>query len=121
MNRLAPVSEEPLNEENSATNSTKKAQTWRNWFRDHFPQLFHKKSGLKILLSVLGCPLFPVLVHPKHHISQVSSRYLVHLLRVHLVIQFKSSDAGNLLSLADRFSFYPIFVVFYHDNFAFPR
>ncbi|KAI3471508.1 hypothetical protein Pfo_028158 [Paulownia fortunei] len=74
MNRLAPVSEEPINEENSrSTNCTKKAQTWRNWLSNHFPQLFHKKCDLKILLSVLGCPLFPVSVHPKHSITQVSS------------------------------------------------
>ncbi|KAL2464756.1 hypothetical protein Fot_52712 [Forsythia ovata] len=73
MNRLAPLSEEPLNEEDSATNCSKKAQTWRNWLKNHFPLLFNKKSDLKILLSVLGCPLFPVSVHPKQSITEVSS------------------------------------------------
>ncbi|GER52448.1 hypothetical protein STAS_29907 [Striga asiatica] len=74
MNRLAPVSEEPINEENSKKNwTTKKAQTWRNWLSNHFPQLFNKKSDLKILLSVMGCPLFPLSVNPKHALTQVSS------------------------------------------------
>ncbi|KAK4413087.1 hypothetical protein Salat_2955900 [Sesamum alatum] len=69
--RLAPVSEEPISEDNSTTIcSSKKHQTWRNWLNltnFHFPNLFHKKSHhLKILLSVVGCPLFPVnaLLHP---------------------------------------------------------
>ncbi|KAL3637344.1 hypothetical protein CASFOL_019643 [Castilleja foliolosa] len=73
MNRLAPVSEEPINEDNSNSNRTKKSQTWRNWLTNHFPQFFHKKCDLKILLSVLGCPLFPVSVIPKHALTQVSS------------------------------------------------
>ncbi|XP_042048415.1 uncharacterized protein LOC121794354 [Salvia splendens] len=78
MNRvsLAPVSEELSNEESCS----KKAQTWTNWLRNHFPQLFHKKSDLKILLSVLGCPLFPVSVDSLLPISQVSSsaQYIIH-------------------------------------------
>ncbi|XP_047960611.1 uncharacterized protein LOC125205608 [Salvia hispanica] len=78
MNRvsLAPVSEELSNEESCS----KKAQTWTNWLRNHFPQLFHKKSDLKILLSVLGCPLFPVSVDSHLPISQVSSsaQYIIH-------------------------------------------
>ncbi|KAG8371807.1 hypothetical protein BUALT_Bualt12G0001600 [Buddleja alternifolia] len=83
-NRLAPVSEEPIDDEdNSRSTSTncnnkkKKAaaHTWKHWLTNHFPLLFHKKSDLKVLLSVLGCPLFPLSVHhhPKHPISQVSS------------------------------------------------
>ncbi|XP_059289389.1 uncharacterized protein LOC132042898 [Lycium ferocissimum] len=74
MSRLAPLSEVPTNEEESDSCSSKKAQTWRNWLRTHLPLLFiSKKSDLRILLSVLGCPLFPVSFHPKISITQVSS------------------------------------------------
>ncbi|CAN4096695.1 unnamed protein product [Withania somnifera] len=69
MSRLAPLSEVPTNEEESDS-SSKKTQTWRNWFRTLF---ISKKSDLRILLSVLGCPLFPVSFHPKIPITQVSS------------------------------------------------
>lgn len=72
MNRLATLSEEPLNEEDSAANCSKKALTWRNWLKNHFPLLFNKKSDLKILLSVLGCPLFPVSVNPEQPFTEVS-------------------------------------------------
>nr|XP_007145721.1 hypothetical protein PHAVU_007G262500g [Phaseolus vulgaris]ESW17715.1 hypothetical protein PHAVU_007G262500g [Phaseolus vulgaris] len=67
MGRLAPLSEEPINEENEGNNNSKKClQSWRNWnwIKTHFSLLFNKKSNLKILLSVLGCPLFPLPVHP---------------------------------------------------------
>ncbi|KAH1262110.1 hypothetical protein GmHk_02G004805 [Glycine max] len=65
MGRLAPLSEEPINEENEGynnSNSKKCLQSWRNWnwIKTHFSLAFNKKSNLKILLSVLGCPLFPV-------------------------------------------------------------
>ncbi|KAL0359359.1 UNVERIFIED_CONTAM: hypothetical protein Sangu_0785300 [Sesamum angustifolium] len=74
--RLAPVSEEPISEDNSTITTTfKKSQTWRNWLTLTLT-LFHKKSDLKILLSVVGCPLFPVSLHPTNSISimsQVSS------------------------------------------------
>ncbi|KAJ8528564.1 hypothetical protein K7X08_037235 [Anisodus acutangulus] len=74
MSRLAPLSEVPTNEEESDSSSSKKAQTWRNWLRTHMSLLFiTKKSDLRILLSVLGCPLFPVSFHPKIPITQVSS------------------------------------------------
>ncbi|KAL0452922.1 UNVERIFIED_CONTAM: hypothetical protein Slati_1270300 [Sesamum latifolium] len=86
MNRrlsLAPVSEEPISEDNSITTTTttiKKSQTWRNWlsFTTLTNLLFHKKSDLKILLSVVACPLFPLSLHPTPtisipNISQVSS------------------------------------------------
>lgn len=70
MSRLAPLSEEPSNEENNSSRS-RKGQSWRNWFKNHFNPL-SKKSDLKILLSVLGCPLFPLSVNPKEPLSQVS-------------------------------------------------
>ncbi|KAL0405046.1 UNVERIFIED_CONTAM: hypothetical protein Sradi_2145400 [Sesamum radiatum] len=78
--RLAPVSEEPISEDNSITATTtaiKKSQTWINWLSFTLTNLlFHKKSDLKILLSVVACPLFPVSLHPTTsipNISQVSS------------------------------------------------
>ncbi|RZB91498.1 uncharacterized protein LOC114367384 [Glycine soja] len=70
MGRLAPLSEEPINEENEGYNNNsnpkKCLQSWRNWnwIKTHFSLVLNKKSNLKILLSVLGCPLFPVPVHP---------------------------------------------------------
>ena len=74
MGRLAPLSEEPINAEDDNTNSSKKGrgQTWRNWIKTHFSLVFNKKSDLKILLSVLGCPLFPVPVHPKQPFNEVN-------------------------------------------------
>ncbi|KAF3962963.1 hypothetical protein CMV_012586 [Castanea mollissima] len=75
MGRLAPLSEEPINAEDDNTSSSKKGrgQTWRNWIKTHFSLVFNKKSDLKILLSVLGCPLFPVPLHPKQPLNEVSS------------------------------------------------
>ncbi|XP_052176520.1 uncharacterized protein LOC127790842 isoform X2 [Diospyros lotus] len=79
--RLSPLTEEPiineLEESSSTSSSSKKAQTWRNWLKS---LLFSKKhSHLKILLSVLACPLFPVSLHDSNininqpSFSQVSS------------------------------------------------
>lgn len=79
MSRLAPLSEDPVSEEDSKNCSTK-AQSWTKWLKAHFSlHIFNKKSDLRILLSVLGCPLFPLSVHPKHPITQVSSsaQYIV--------------------------------------------
>ncbi|KAL6997529.1 hypothetical protein U1Q18_007655 [Sarracenia purpurea var. burkii] len=73
MSRLAPLSEEPINEDDESSNCSKKGQPWRNWIKSHFSILFNKKSDLKILLSVLGCPLFPVSVHYKQPFTPVSS------------------------------------------------
>ncbi|EOY09607.1 hypothetical protein QUC31_010426 [Theobroma cacao] len=72
MSRLAPLSEEPINEEDSA-NCSKKGLSWKNWLKTHFSLVFNKKSDLKILLSVLGCPLFPVSILSKPPINEVSS------------------------------------------------
>ncbi|XP_057529580.1 uncharacterized protein LOC130808138 [Amaranthus tricolor] len=69
MSRLAPLSEEPFNEEETRKLS-KKTHAWKNWVKNLF---FHKKSDLKILLSVLACPLFPVSLQPNQSILQVSS------------------------------------------------
>ncbi|KAL5545602.1 hypothetical protein UlMin_005289 [Ulmus minor] len=75
MARLSPLSEEPINEEDDSANSSKRGmrQTWRNWIKTHFSLVFNKRSDLKILLSVLGCPLFPLSVHPKQDLNEVSS------------------------------------------------
>ncbi|KAL4395442.1 hypothetical protein AHAS_Ahas02G0252400 [Arachis hypogaea] len=90
MGRLAPLSEEPINEEeqdyyvtnsnnkNSSSSSLSKHKvflhSWRNWnwIKNHFSIAFNKKSNLKILLSVLGCPLFPLPVHPKLPLNEAS-------------------------------------------------
>ncbi|KAF2289553.1 hypothetical protein GH714_037116 [Hevea brasiliensis] len=80
MSRLAPLSEEPINEEEDKSNNcSKTGQSWKNWLKSHFPLVFNKKSDLKILLSVLGCPLFPVSVHPKLPIKEVcsSAQYII--------------------------------------------
>ncbi|KAM6571496.1 hypothetical protein CsatA_015576 [Cannabis sativa] len=75
MGRLAPLSEEPTNEEDDSSNGSKKGmrQTWRNWIKTHISLVFNKRSDLKILLSVLGCPLFPLSLHPDHSLNEVSS------------------------------------------------
>lgn len=69
MSRLAPLSEEPFDEEGTKKLS-KKSHAWKNWVKNLFS---NKKSDLKILLSVLACPLFPVSLQPHHSILQVSS------------------------------------------------
>ncbi|KAL2326891.1 hypothetical protein Fmac_020318 [Flemingia macrophylla] len=79
MARLAPLSEEPTtNEEDEGSNnnnSKKRLHSWRkwNWIKTHFCLVLNKKSNLKILLSVLGCPLFPLPVHPMLPFNEVSS------------------------------------------------
>lgn len=84
MGRLAPLSEEPnINDENEGgssnnnNNNSKKGlqYSWRNWIKTHFPLVFNKKSNLKILLSVLACPLFPVPVHPKPPLNEASNPF----------------------------------------------
>lgn len=67
MNRLATLSEEPFNEEETRKLS-KKSHAWKNWVKNLF---FSKKSDLKILLSVLACPLFPVSLQPIQSVLQV--------------------------------------------------
>ncbi|XP_057438990.1 uncharacterized protein LOC130730872 [Lotus japonicus] len=79
MGRLATLSEEPINEQDD--DGRRKAY-WRKWnwvmFKTHFS--FHnKKPDLKILLSVLASPLFPVPPKPKPPINQVSgsAQYII--------------------------------------------
>ncbi|CAN6716777.1 unnamed protein product [Malus baccata var. baccata] len=80
MGRLAPLSEEPIiNGEGAANRSSKgilrSTQPWRNWIKTHLSPLvlFHKRSDFKVLLGVLGCPLFPVSALPKLPLNEVSS------------------------------------------------
>ncbi|KAM7261548.1 hypothetical protein ACFE04_020625 [Oxalis oulophora] len=69
--RLAPLSEEPINEDHHEGSTTTHykgggggngggGRSWKNWLKTHFS--FNKKSDIKLLLSVLACPLFPVSV-----------------------------------------------------------
>ncbi|CAJ1967375.1 unnamed protein product [Sphenostylis stenocarpa] len=95
MGRLAPLSEEPINEENEGNNNSKKClQSWRNWnwIKTHFSLVFNKKSNLKILLSVLGCPLFPLPVHPILPLNEASPFLLLFLL---FSLLFLSSNAPS--------------------------
>ncbi|XP_015969129.1 uncharacterized protein LOC107492608 isoform X1 [Arachis duranensis] len=86
MGRLATLSEvEPINDQvdhqtsssssSSSSSSKKVLHAWRNWscIKSHFNK---KHPDLKLLLSVLACPLFPVPPHPSlpslNH-AQVSS------------------------------------------------
>ncbi|XP_068648017.1 uncharacterized protein [Aristolochia californica] len=66
MDRLAPLSEEPIDEED-AKKASRKDRSWRNWLKIQlqFPLFFPKKSGIKILLAVMGCPLSPVSALPR--------------------------------------------------------
>lgn len=85
MNRLAPLCEEPVSEEDMKV--SKRGRNWKNWVRTHFSLLFfHKRSDLQNLLSVLGCPLFPISSssssfhhHPAKSLLEVSSsaRYII--------------------------------------------
>ncbi|XP_020211372.1 uncharacterized protein LOC109796132 [Cajanus cajan] len=75
MARLATLSEEPVSEQDKKRSSSNK---WRKW---KWISLFQKKQDLKILLSVLACPLFPVpLPLPPHsippHLSS-SAHYII--------------------------------------------
>lgn len=77
MNRLAPLSEEPINEDPTEKKKLGNGK-WRGWLKNQLSLLMNlnKKSedyNLKMLLSVLGCPLFPVPVFPKLPLSHVSS------------------------------------------------
>ncbi|ERN04458.1 uncharacterized protein LOC18432619 [Amborella trichopoda] len=68
--RLAPLTEgpsdqdDPLDHAPYASSYLKKKQSssrsWMEWLKEQLPLLSHKKSNLKILLAVLGCPLSPL-------------------------------------------------------------
>ncbi|KVI08425.1 uncharacterized protein LOC112501501 [Cynara cardunculus var. scolymus] len=90
MSRLATLSEEPIDEDGEykhhqshspwySSSGKRSHKTWRNWLKTHLSLLPNKHKSindLNILLSVLGCPLFPVSFlppTPKSSSSQVSS------------------------------------------------
>ena len=90
MNRLAPLSEEPIDEQDGRTGNRNRSgsgsggggsgggggggRSWRNWIRTHLSILScgKKSDGLNVLLSVLGCPLFPVSVQPNNFVSSAN-------------------------------------------------
>ncbi|KAK9128340.1 hypothetical protein Syun_017137 [Stephania yunnanensis] len=74
MSRLAPLPEVPSTYETVPKN--KGQSWWRDWIKTQLPLLFlnPKKSHLKLLLNVLGCPLSPIPSSPsKHSLLDVSS------------------------------------------------
>ncbi|KAL9267811.1 hypothetical protein AKJ16_DCAP25788 [Drosera capensis] len=106
MSRLAPLSEEPVNEEENNKKMMKQRkmsmvlrrsqQKWKNWVKTHlsvFSVFLNKRPDLKILLSVLACPLFPISVpsnsnnNPSNNLSSsallqetvsTSAQYIIH-------------------------------------------
>uniref|UniRef100_A0A1D1YBF7 Acetyl-coenzyme A carboxylase carboxyl transferase subunit alpha n=1 Tax=Anthurium amnicola TaxID=1678845 RepID=A0A1D1YBF7_9ARAE len=62
--QLAPVSEEPvITEEGSDHGGARRSRSFRHLIRQKLPLLFHRRPrdhDLRVLLSVLGCPLSPV-------------------------------------------------------------
>ncbi|GAB2253814.1 hypothetical protein Droror1_Dr00021623 [Drosera rotundifolia] len=109
MSRLAPLSEEPVNEEEYNKKMMKQRkmsmvlrrsqQKWKNWVKTHFSVFsvfLNKRPDLKILLSVLACPLFPISVpstsnnsknNPSNNLSSsallqetvsTSAQYIIH-------------------------------------------
>ncbi|KAL9232476.1 hypothetical protein vseg_007586 [Gypsophila vaccaria] len=74
--RLAPLSEEPINEEEMnkmSKKKKKKSYVWKAWVKNIFIYSHNKSSDLKVLLSVLACPLFPLSLLPSNSLLQVSS------------------------------------------------
>lgn len=90
MSRLAPLSEEPVDvEEDHSKNRSKKGWPWGNWLKSQLISIssftmFTKKSNLRVLLSVLGCPLFPVPPLLKSSINEVQSMIELSHRHVHL-------------------------------------
>ncbi|KAK9153352.1 hypothetical protein Sjap_000832 [Stephania japonica] len=76
MSRLAPLPEVPSTNETVPKNKGQ-LSSWRDWIKTQLPLLFlnpKKSSHLKLLLSVLGCPLSPIPSSPsKHSLLDVSS------------------------------------------------
>ncbi|XP_072977303.1 uncharacterized protein [Typha angustifolia] len=78
---LAPLMEEPMSEEGTKS-QYKRNHSIRNWVKSHLPLLFSKKSDLRILLSVIGCPLSPVPVSSKQPKDVSSSaQYIIQQFR----------------------------------------
>ncbi|KAI4365424.1 hypothetical protein MLD38_021408 [Melastoma candidum] len=76
--RLPPVYEEPVDEDDNVKGrggcSSKGRLSWRAWKGSRFSLgRAGRESHLRILLSILGCPLFPLSFHPKPSMDKVSS------------------------------------------------
>ncbi|KAG0490917.1 hypothetical protein HPP92_007780 [Vanilla planifolia] len=88
MGSLAPLSEEPISGEDGLS---KRNYSFRSWLRK---QLFQRKSNLKVLLSVMGCPLSPVSILPKQPRGVASSAE-------YIIQQFRAtSGCGKMESTA---------------------
>ncbi|XP_010423317.1 PREDICTED: uncharacterized protein LOC104708441 [Camelina sativa] len=77
MQRLAPLMEEPTDEqeeEEERGRRSTRSKSWKKWIKTHLQIIvFPKKPDMKLLLSVMGCPLFPVPPLSKISLHQVSS------------------------------------------------
>ncbi|KAL0709112.1 hypothetical protein Bca4012_016090 [Brassica carinata] len=77
MQRLAPLMEEPMDQEEQEQERggrSTRSKSWKKWIKTQLQfMIIHKKPDAKVLLSVLGCPLFPVPPLSKMSLQQVSS------------------------------------------------
>ncbi|KAI3993945.1 hypothetical protein MKX01_002958 [Papaver californicum] len=108
MNRLAPLSEEPINEENTHHNKNKRSgslkklvsggsnQSWSVWFKNQFPLIFNKKSDLKILLSVLGCPLSPLSSNKQSQLNNKTEGIVKSVYAIGIVKMVMAEENGGL-------------------------
>lgn len=81
MQRLAPLMEEPMDEEEQEEERGGRRRTrsksWKKWIKTQLQIIvFPKKPDMKLLLSVMGCPLFPVPPLSKISLQQVFIRYI---------------------------------------------
>ncbi|WOK92443.1 hypothetical protein Cni_G01134 [Canna indica] len=82
MARLAPLSEEPISEEEGSRTAATRIHSFHNWLKSHLPMLSTKKNDIKILLSVLGCPLSPLSISRKQPRDVASSaQYIIQQFR----------------------------------------
>ncbi|CAN8237134.1 unnamed protein product [Cochlearia groenlandica] len=77
MERLAPLMEEPMDQEEEKERggrSSRRSKSLKKWLKTRLQfMVFQKKPDMKVLLSVMGCPLFPVPPLSKTSLQQVSS------------------------------------------------
>lgn len=74
MQRLAPLMEEPMDQEEQERGGRSiRTKSWKKWIKTQLQSMIiHKKPDAKVLLSVLGCPLFPVPPLSKMSLQQVT-------------------------------------------------
>ncbi|XP_039116594.1 uncharacterized protein LOC120252489 [Dioscorea cayenensis subsp. rotundata] len=99
---LAPLSEEPTIP--CSSSSSKRSLSLRSWLKNYIPHLFlHKRSDLKLLLSVLACPLSPIAILPKHSLQVSSeSQYIIHQFRATTRCSKIESGGGKNMFVAGR-------------------